>query len=317
MNESTASQLTKEKSLWFTDATLVLQAETRLFRVSPGILAAKSPVFHDMLSFPQPQDGETVDGCPLVRLTDSGDDMTFFLKAIFHYDFFEPWPSTPKFPVVAGILRLSQKYQVDPLWKRALIHLSERCATSLKEAEELYDWEDAHPIELVNLAREVSADWLLPAAFAGCCWLDPAVLVHGVPAGVGRTTALTLSPADVVLCLRAAVALHTTWSSNLVDFMWEPLRIPGCTAPDECLEARLRCRREVEESRSNKVSVLCLWHDGNWFDVTGDFCATCVAAMRGMQDAANERYWQALPGIFDLPGWSALLAMKNAALKDE
>ncbi|KAJ7161734.1 hypothetical protein C8R46DRAFT_1284148 [Mycena filopes] len=206
-----------------------------------------------------PQDGEPVDGCPLVRLTDSGDDMAFFLKAIFNYHFFEPWLSTPKFPVVAGILRLNQ---VDPLWKRAHIHLSEHCATSLEEAEELYDWEDAHPIELVNLAREVSADWLLPAAVAGCCWLDPTVLVHGVPANVGRTTALTLSPADVVLCLRAAVAVHTTWSSNLVDFMWEPLRIPGCTAPDECLEARLRCRREVEESRSNKVSVLCLWHDG-------------------------------------------------------
>lgn len=78
--------LTKEKDLWFTDATLVLQAEDCLFRVFPGILAAKSPVFHDMLAFPQPENGEKIDGCPLVRLSDSADDMTFFLKSIFHYE---------------------------------------------------------------------------------------------------------------------------------------------------------------------------------------------------------------------------------------
>ncbi|KAJ7336130.1 hypothetical protein DFH08DRAFT_1018385, partial [Mycena albidolilacea] len=46
--------LIREGSLWFTDGYLVLQAGTQLLRVSLGILAAKSPVFHDMLSFPQP-----------------------------------------------------------------------------------------------------------------------------------------------------------------------------------------------------------------------------------------------------------------------
>jgi hypothetical protein len=79
-------QPVREDGLWFQDATLIIQAEDRLFRVYPGILADKSPVFQDMLAFPQPEDGDTLDGCPLVRLTDSAVEATYFLKAIFHYE---------------------------------------------------------------------------------------------------------------------------------------------------------------------------------------------------------------------------------------
>ncbi|KAJ7828105.1 hypothetical protein B0H13DRAFT_1656441, partial [Mycena leptocephala] len=70
----------------FSDATLVVQAETYLFHVFPGRLAAKSPVFQDMLGFPQPENREIYDGCPLVRFHDSSLETTYSLKAIFHYE---------------------------------------------------------------------------------------------------------------------------------------------------------------------------------------------------------------------------------------
>ncbi|KAJ7184938.1 hypothetical protein C8R46DRAFT_468554, partial [Mycena filopes] len=134
-DESTALQLTTEENLWFTDTTLVLRAENRLFRRTPtwdlgskiARLADSCTICCRFLSLRMVKPSM---GAHLYDLS---------LKAIFHYDFFEPWPSTLEFRVVAGILRLSQKYQVDPLWKRALIHLSERCATSLEKAEELDD----------------------------------------------------------------------------------------------------------------------------------------------------------------------------------
>lgn len=74
---------TRVEELWFSDGNLIVQAETSLFRVYGAFLAARSSVFKDMLSFPQPADAEMVEGCPVVRLHDSADDVTCFFKAIF------------------------------------------------------------------------------------------------------------------------------------------------------------------------------------------------------------------------------------------
>ncbi|KAJ7764221.1 hypothetical protein B0H16DRAFT_1526370, partial [Mycena metata] len=245
-------------------------AEDRLFRVFPRILGAKSPVFQDMLAFPQPENGEMLDGCPLVRLTDSAADTPFFLKAIFHYDFFEAWPTRAEFPIVAGIL--SQKYQVDPLRKRAL------------KWEESDEWES-----------EVSADWILPSVLAACCWLEPDELVYGLPAGPGLTTRIILTPADIILCIRGAVKLHTTWTSKLCDFLWVPQEIPGCVEHQECWVQRVAIRQAVEQSR---------------------VCTPCFHFMQKLYMEGREEYWQALPEIFGLPAWATLEAMRDAALGD-
>jgi hypothetical protein len=74
---------TRVLSLWFEDAQLVFQADNRQFRVHGDVLAAASPVFRDMLSLPQPTCEDFVDGCPLIRLQDSGLDVTYFFKAIY------------------------------------------------------------------------------------------------------------------------------------------------------------------------------------------------------------------------------------------
>ncbi|KAJ7026095.1 hypothetical protein C8F04DRAFT_1126082 [Mycena alexandri] len=312
---SSGPSLIKEESLWFLDATLVLRAENRLFRVFPGILGAKSHVFRDMLAFPQPENGETFDGCPLVRLADSAADMTYFLKAIFHYDFFDAGPNRAEFPVVAGILRLSQKYQVDPLRKRALVHFSERCATSLQKWEEHEEWtSEVNPILVVNLAREVSADWVLPGALAACFRVDPSTLVHGMPAGDGSI--ITLSPVDLVLCLQGAVKLHTGWTSRLCDFLWEPREIPGCESPHQCLLSRVKIRRTAEEWRNASLTPLDLWDEEDWDLLETGVCTICLSCMQESQEVAKEEYWQALPEIFGLPGWPTLLTLKHTALND-
>ncbi|KAJ7481367.1 hypothetical protein B0H11DRAFT_1641603, partial [Mycena galericulata] len=66
--------------LWFNDGTLVLVTHTSLFRIYAGLLAKESPVFHDMLQLPQSENGETMDGCPVVHLQDNGHDVEYFLK---------------------------------------------------------------------------------------------------------------------------------------------------------------------------------------------------------------------------------------------
>ncbi|KAJ7111636.1 hypothetical protein C8R43DRAFT_852582, partial [Mycena crocata] len=126
-----APSLERVDSLWFPDGNIVLCAHNVLFRVFRGILAARSPVFADMLAFPQPEDAEVVDGCPVLRLDDSAADTMYFLKALFDYEFFAPYPAKTDFDAIHGILRLGTKYRVEPLRRRALQHLSSAHPTSL------------------------------------------------------------------------------------------------------------------------------------------------------------------------------------------
>jgi hypothetical protein len=75
--------LERVPELWFSDASLVFQVENSMFRVHSGILAAQSSVFRDMLSFPQPEESDTFDGCPRIVLHDKAADARAFFRCIF------------------------------------------------------------------------------------------------------------------------------------------------------------------------------------------------------------------------------------------
>jgi hypothetical protein len=61
--------------MWHGDGSVVLQAGNTQFRVHWGVLALHSSVFHDMEELPQPQEQLTVEGCPIVELSDEPDDV--------------------------------------------------------------------------------------------------------------------------------------------------------------------------------------------------------------------------------------------------
>jgi BTB/POZ domain len=79
--------------LWFDDGSIVLQAGTTQFRVHRSVLSANSAVFRDMFSVPQAAKGdEVVEGCYVVRLSDSAEDWIYVLRAFydFRYDIRSP-----------------------------------------------------------------------------------------------------------------------------------------------------------------------------------------------------------------------------------
>ncbi|KAK7044388.1 BTB domain-containing protein, partial [Favolaschia claudopus] len=168
------------KDLWFSDGSLVVRAETSMFRVSGAVLAARSTVFEDMLSFPQPglgvSDVERFEGVPIVELHDSAVEVEPFLRAIFDSSFFMPPPSSPRLSDVLAVARLSNKYDVQYLFRRALDHLSNSYSielsvflnnlnkfspgfSGLKTTPELH-------LRVLCLLHEVNALWLLPSAYA-------------------------------------------------------------------------------------------------------------------------------------------------------
>lgn len=82
----------KHSSLWLSDGNIVLaaspssdQQRTILFRIHKSILSRHSQVFSDMFALPAaPADNEDVlEGLPLIRMHDSGEDLEALLKYLY------------------------------------------------------------------------------------------------------------------------------------------------------------------------------------------------------------------------------------------
>ncbi|KAJ7874102.1 hypothetical protein B0H13DRAFT_1723438 [Mycena leptocephala] len=160
--------------LWFSNDTLVIRAENSIFRVSKSILAARSSVSEAMCEFPQStSEGDCMmDGSQVVRLHDSAAEVESFLRAIFDSSYFMPPPSTVDFDEVLGILRLSNKYDVNHPCKRALMHLETVYPVDYNIYATLPMHAQPHQQQLLGFhlkaipfLAEVDAAWLLPGAY--------------------------------------------------------------------------------------------------------------------------------------------------------
>jgi hypothetical protein len=83
---SSPTRLERVPELWFEDGTIILQAGSKTFRVYKGLLAARAPLFVEMMPIPEPvEEGEVMEGCPVVRLDDSAEDVRYFLRCIHDF----------------------------------------------------------------------------------------------------------------------------------------------------------------------------------------------------------------------------------------
>lgn len=83
--------LSQHADLWFCDGSVILQAEFTLFRVHKSQLSRRSIIFSDMFTLAQPPvmsthatlADETYEGCPVVKLYDSAEDVANLLLALY------------------------------------------------------------------------------------------------------------------------------------------------------------------------------------------------------------------------------------------
>ncbi|KZP26085.1 hypothetical protein FIBSPDRAFT_733057, partial [Athelia psychrophila] len=113
---------------WFEDGSIVLETEGVQFKVYKGILAANSAIFRDMFVIAQAQ-GELVDGCSVVNLTDKPKDLGYVLEALHDSrTWLEENDCENKKPiplvVVEAFLRLGRKYEIDHLRQQAVQRLT-------------------------------------------------------------------------------------------------------------------------------------------------------------------------------------------------
>ncbi|KAJ7173926.1 hypothetical protein C8R43DRAFT_1119323 [Mycena crocata] len=163
--------------LWFSGSTVVIRAENKLFKLPGAIWAAKSTVFSDLMVLPASDEGERIDGCLVMRLDESAQDVEVFLRAIFDSSYFMPAPiPVHLWAEVLALLRLSDKYKVQYLYPRALDHLAvdRWYAASYSRGPGSPDFAVSHLIQpeyllaafsVIAATIQVEALWLLPSAY--------------------------------------------------------------------------------------------------------------------------------------------------------
>ncbi|KAJ7510700.1 hypothetical protein B0H11DRAFT_1700976 [Mycena galericulata] len=309
-------------ALWFKDASLIFQAETSLFRVYSGILAARSSVFRDMLAFPQPEPPESdiVDGCPRIILHDTAADVTALFQAIYDSSFFVP-PFSPPLETLGGILRLSIKYDVDYLRQRCLRHLSDIYPTTIKDWDRLGYSRDiinlrAPPnvysvFQILDLLKSLPADtaapWLIPAIMYLGCSNPIQRIVDGV--ALGGTPEMTPEKRAILIAYpEQAVAVE-----SVLRFLKQ--RFAGCQTPEKCNAELLQLSQFVAENWAACHFPLEIWEEHDWDQVAGDLCNACLQQCRKTHAAARQVFWDRMPGIFGVEyRWEELERLKKAAL---
>ncbi|KAJ6548102.1 hypothetical protein DFH09DRAFT_1366967 [Mycena vulgaris] len=317
---------TRVEELWFSDGGLVVQADHSLFRVYGGLLASRSPVFKDMLAFPQPPDAETIDGCSVVRLPDSAMDVTTFFRAIFDSAFFEPIPSKTDFDTVMSILHLSNKYAVDYLQRRALVHLSSRYPTTLFS----YDRSSAttslpgsladisRHVAAIQISREVNALWILPTAFY-CLAQTEVDGIHEVFTCVScEKHSVKLSVEDQIFFLQSSLQI-TRGIHDVLRFLHSSHTFPWCDGGQQCMNGRLRAIAKVDKYLAAHLYAAAdpmgLCEDDDVWELLSDVCEICYDVFVKTYKEAREALWHKLPKFCDLPSWEELEKMKAEALQ--
>ncbi|KAK7018419.1 BTB domain-containing protein [Favolaschia claudopus] len=309
--------------LWFSPNIIVIRVEDRVFRVYSDLLAARSSVFQDMIAFPPPQetnsDGnspENMDGYPVVQLHDKAVEVEVFLRAIYDSSSFMPSPAPVDMKDVLAILRLSHKYDVPYLHRRALHHLVtdgwyRKTYRSDGATEHINYIGDDSPVDglLVALAAsEVGAHWLLPYAYY-------CAATHTV----AKLSEPSLMEGETRDCAIKALVTHTHLVSG-------SLKIWGCITAQRRCASTDRCNTIRASSLSDLVDLLSLnsaldpLHElDDDLDLlkTQGMCSDCFKDAEAKYHEAATMFWDEFPQLFGLEPWTQLDAMKRAALGEE
>ncbi|KAF5386491.1 hypothetical protein D9757_005839 [Collybiopsis confluens] len=182
--------IVKNEDFWFNDGNIVLLAGSFAFKIHRGQLRRHSEFFDGMFDIPQPNEQDTMEGCPSVEMTDSPDDLYHFLSAL--YDGLYPsFPRPTYFSRLAAVCRLSTKYLVSHLHQQCIERFSLDWPSTLKgwdarETEALglqgcYSPRQytPHPILMIDLSIELHLDKFLPSAFYDLSRYGPSKIMYG------------------------------------------------------------------------------------------------------------------------------------------
>ena len=176
-------QLRRDQDFWLEDGSVVLVAKRTAFKVYAGLLSVHSPVFSNMFSSVTHVD-ETYDGCPVVRVSDSPEDLQWVLSHVIpktlrqyvwrfctiegarsttdHASFSLEQSPDMQYPELSALARLGHKYQIGLLERHAIARLTATFTNDLEQWEgrlrcpqvpSSSSYLRHNPIDVINMAR--------------------------------------------------------------------------------------------------------------------------------------------------------------------
>lgn len=325
----TASVSNIKRSLpWFDDGNVILQVEMFQFKVYSGMLSAKSEVFRDMFSIPQPAGGDDmVDGCHIVHLSDDPEDVRYVLEALYNGRYITTFASIhillqsniasefrnynedkklQPLPVLAAFLRLGRKYEIRQLYIEAASRISREFPSTLEK------WEEAQgkaleispsptlAFDMIDVARRTGFYAALPAALYYCCsgdW-DMSDIFEGVKREDGSIAVLSLE--DQKACLGGKQALTRVQADET--FSWLNTGELICDSSLRCDRARKSLFYDMNHPVQSCIALQ------SWLpEWSRLLCDSCAVEAKESHNEGRAKVWDTLPSIFGLPPWKELL----------
>ncbi|KAF7305522.1 hypothetical protein HMN09_00805100 [Mycena chlorophos] len=307
----------QQSDLWYSDGNLIIVAGTRGFRVYAQFLAAKSRTFAEM----RPTD--VVEGVPAVQLNDSEEDADQFLKAIFDADFFMPPPMPMKLKTILAVLRLSHKYDVQFLIRRALRHLNVVYPTTLAEflalplptgTSNIAHIEYPEPrlaghLRALKVAMDIDAQWLFPAIHY-CISCSPLRSILATQPSWGALPEQT----QFFIVMMHAWRLHRF--EKVHEGPLNPVDEGACRDLVGCLrtQATYATRLVAIIGRDQPLDALRFWDEAGIEGYLRRRCEPCAKGIRERIVVMRGMVWDALPKTFEFPEWKVLVNMRDLAM---
>ncbi|KAJ6596410.1 hypothetical protein DFH09DRAFT_905327 [Mycena vulgaris] len=289
----------RSSDFWFQDDTVVLQVENTLYRVYRGLLMARSTVFHDTFSISQPEnEGNHMEGCPVVQLHDKGEDFTRFLKALHQYGTYKNCPVSGFFELWSA-LRLSDKYDIPVLRHLMISILREIYPSTLKE------WATRKPpprytAHVGNHLSEMSIRRILPAVMYAVCYK---LTLNLIVSGYGTALKIKIQNKEYQNRCILAIPRLMVAQRNSVGYVtvYEDIE---CNDPSSCnTEPLLWLALDLDDEDTLNPLTNHKLGSRHVFAV----CPSCLESARETCQDARDALWEELPEIFDLGTWEELL----------
>ncbi|KAJ7145140.1 hypothetical protein C8R43DRAFT_551540 [Mycena crocata] len=302
--DSDGAEMTRSE-IWHLDGSIILQAHKTQFRVHWSVLSLHSSFFRDMQGLPQPDspDQPSIDGCPIIEVSDSAEDVKHLLKTLYDPLFF--LQVALPLPVIASHIRLGRKYDFKDILSTVVERLTDEFPASLEDYDALRPQSHSRIIryrgitlDTITLARENNLLSVLPCAYLQALFFKPEAIFDGVARPDGSLSLLSSNVQRTCSLARVKI-LGAQWAAGNT-LGWVSETATGCTNIPYCASAK--------SSRLHGTVVKGLLHP--FMDITSidplELCAACSEDAKTKMTAGRKKMWELLPSFFDLPPWSEL-----------